>query len=300
MRCATRQARRRLTAFLVLLLAGCGGAAGARSRPVGRLLLVATTTQVADFSRVVGGERVEVRGLLGPNVDAHDFEPSPADLEAIAQAQVVVISGAVLERWFDDVLRAAQPKGRVVDASAGVRLRGEDPHIWTDPRNAKLMATHIAEGLEAADPEGATGYRSRLDAYLARLDRLDLDIESQLSSLINRKLVTNHDTLGYYCDRYHLEFVGSVIPSFDSSAEMSARDMSDLVARIRAQGVKAVFSETSIPAKTATAIAQQAGVKVVDGEGALFGDSLGPPGSDGATYVQMMEHNTRTIVENLR
>lgn len=262
--------------------------------------MVATTTQVADFSRVVGGERVEVRGLLGPNVDAHDFEPSPADLEAIARAEVVVISGAGLEKWFDDVLKAAQPKGRVIDTSGGVRLRGEDPHIWTDPRNAKLMATHIAEGLQAADPEGATGYRSRLDAYLARLDRLDLDIESQLSALTNRKLVTNHDTLGYYCDRYHLEFVGSVIPSFDSSAEMSARDMSDLVARIRAQGVKAVFSETSIPAKTATAIAQQAGVKVVDGEGALFGDSLGPPGSDGATYVQMMEHNTRTIVENLR
>jgi ABC-type Zn uptake system ZnuABC Zn-binding protein ZnuA len=117
--------------------------------------------------------------------------------------------------------------------------------------------------------------------------------------LANKKLVTNHDAFGYYIDRYGLQFVGSIIPSFDTSAELSGRDIRDLVAKIKATKVKAVFSETSLPPKTAETIGREAGVKVVEGEDALYGDSLGPAGSDGDTYLKMIRHNTRTIVSNL-
>jgi zinc/manganese transport system substrate-binding protein len=115
----------------------------------------------------------------------------------------------------------------------------------------------------------------------------------------DRKLVTNHDAFGYYIDRYQLEFVGSIIPSFDTSAELSAKDVDDIVAKIKQTGTKAVFSESSLPPKTAEAIARQAGVKVVAGEDALYGDTLGPEGSAGDTYLKMETHNTDTIVKAL-
>ena len=112
--------------------------------------------------------------------------------------------------------------------------------------------------------------------------------------------MTNHDAFGYYVARYGLDFVGSVIPSFDSQAELSQQDINDLVAAVKAQGVKAIFSESSLPPKTAEAIAKEAGVKVVEGDDALYGDSLGPDGGDAATYIDMVEHNTKVIVDNLR
>jgi len=128
---------------------------------------------------------------------------------------------------------------------------------------------------------------------------LDAEVERQIDSLANKKLVTNHDAFGYYLDRYGLELVGSVIPSFDTSAELSGRDIRDLVAKIRATGAKAIFSETTLPPRAAETIGREAGVKVVVGEDALYGDALGPPGSDGDTYLKMIRHNTATIVGNL-
>jgi zinc/manganese transport system substrate-binding protein/manganese/iron transport system substrate-binding protein len=135
---------------------------------------------------------------------------------------------------------------------------------------------------------------------VAALEGLDVDIAREVDALDNKKLVTNHDAFGYFVDRYGFTFVGSIIPSFDSSAELSASDLRTLVAAIKAQGVKAVFSEASLPAKTAKAIATEANVEVVEGEDALYGDGLGPAGSAGGTYLTMMRHNADTIVSNLR
>jgi ABC-type Zn uptake system ZnuABC Zn-binding protein ZnuA len=300
-------------AAVALAIAGCSGmTSGSGSGGGGRLRVVATTTQVADFTRVIAGDAVDVKGILGPNVDAHDFEPSPADVDAIARADVLVKNGVGLEKWLDDTIRSAGFHGTVVDTSQGVKLRSgvpengepadpnaKDPHIWFDPRNAKIMCANIERALAEADPSAASSFQANLRAYDAKLDALDSDIAQQLRGLTNRKLVTNHDAFGYYVDRYGLQLVGSIIPSFDSTAELSAKAVSDIVARIRSTGVKAVFSETSIPPKTAEVIAQEAHVKVVGGENALYGDSLGPAGSDGATYLTMMEHNTRTIVSAL-
>ena len=303
--------RKRLTVLavgvLAVLAAGCADGdqpAGSGGAGQGQVLeVVATTTQVADFARAVGGDQVRVTSLIKPNVDAHDYEPSPADLDAVARADVVLQNGVGLEEWLDDTIKSSGFSGPVVDTSKGVALRqaeGQpDPHIWQNPRNAQLMAANIERALAQAEPGAAARFHANLTAYTRQLEELDAEVARQVDSLANKKLVTNHDALGYYIDRYGLELVGSVIPSFDTSAELSGRDVRDLVAKIRATKVKAVFAEASLPPKTAEAIAGEAGVKVVSGEDALYGDSLGPAGSEGDTYLKSIRHNTATIVGNL-
>ena len=298
-----------LTAVLALS-AACGddNKASEQGSVTGRVPVVATTTQLTDFVQVVGGNHVDVYGVLKPNVDAHDFEPSPADIAKLAGAKVIVKNGAGLEEWFEPTIKNAETKAAIVEAAAGVTLRhGEgdhvaerDPHVWHDPRNAKVMVHNIAAALAAADPDHRADYEANEAAYDAELDRLDQEIAGQIGALTNKQLVTNHDAFGYYIDRYGLDFVGSIIPSFDSQAELSARDISNIVNLIKSTGVKAVFSESSLPPKTAEAIGRDAGVTVVAGEDALYGDSLGPPGSDGDTYLKMLRHNTREIVDHLR
>ncbi|MFL6266012.1 MAG: metal ABC transporter substrate-binding protein [Actinomycetes bacterium] len=296
-----------LTAVLGAVLAGgCAREqpAGSADGTKGRILrVVATTTQVADFATNVGGDRIRVTNLLKPGIDPHDYEPSPADVEAIAHADLVLENGAGLETWLHDTITSSGFQGPLVDTSHGVRLRqlggATDPHIWQNPRNAERMAANIERGLAAADPSAATTFQANLAAYTRQLQALDSEVQRQIDSLANKRLVTNHDAFGYYIDRYGLQLVGSVIPSFDTSAELSGRDIRDLVARIKATRVKAVFSETSLPPRTAETIGREAGVKVVTGEDALYGDTLGPRGSDGDTYIKMIRHNTRTIVSNL-
>ncbi|TYK51530.1 zinc ABC transporter substrate-binding protein [Actinomadura decatromicini] len=282
-----------------------GGGSGAK-----KVKVVATTTQVADFARNIGGDKVTVTQILKPNVDPHDYEPSPADIRAIADADLVVKGGVGLEKWLDQTIESAGFDGPVVDTSKGVAIRkggGEeeadgDPHIWHNPRNVEIMSRDIAAAFEAEDPGDKAAYETNLRTYTGKLRQLDAWIAGQIDSLPadQRKLVTNHDAFGYYVDRYRLTFVGSIIPSFDTSAELSGKQLNSLVAKIRSTGVKAVFSESSLPPKTAEAIGREAGVKVEAGEDSLYGDTLGPAGSAGATYLEMERHNTTTIVTALR
>jgi ABC-type Zn uptake system ZnuABC Zn-binding protein ZnuA len=294
-------------------LAGCGPTASSVATTGGgtKLRVVATTTQVADFARNVGGDRIQLTQLLKPNVDPHDYEASPADVQAIALAAVVIKNGVGLEKFLNEAISSAGFDGTVIDSSQGVAIRsgdgtGEehdgDPHIWQDPLNAKIMARDIATGLAAKDPADAAYFEQHYTAYAAKLDALDRDIRAQLGTLppSQRKLVTNHDAFGYYIDHYGLQFVGSIIPSFDTSAELSGRDITDLVGKIKATGVRAIFSEASIPPKTADTIGRETGVRVIGGADALYGDTLGPAGSAGDTYLRMEEHNTKTIVDALR
>lgn len=299
--------------LVVLFLAACGGGGTSADLPSDRgdtLKVVATTTEVADFARNVGGDKVKVHQILKPNVDPHDYEPSPLDIQAIAEADVIVKNGVGLEKWLDSVIEASGFDGTVVDASQGVPIRkgGDeddadgDPHIWHNPLNVKTMTANIERGFAEADPADAAVYRANQAAYAAKLDELDTEIARKIDSIPpeRRKLVTNHDAFGYYIERYRLTFVGSIIPSFDTSAELSAKQISDLVAKIKQAGVPAIFSEASLPPKTAEAVGREAGVKVVAGEGSLYGDTLGPEGSPGATYLQMERHNTDTIVNALK
>ncbi len=284
----------------VLSTGACGDADGNENRSAGKLSVVATTTQLADFALAVGGDRVDVYGVLKANADPHDYEASPADILKLTNASVIVKNGVGLEKWFEDTIRSAAPKGEVVDASRGVTLRPDDPHMWHNPQNAKVMVRNLSAAFQRADAAHAEEYATRERDYAAELDRLDAEVSAAISALPNKKLVTNHDALGYYVDHFGLEFVGAVIPSFDTQAELSARDVNDIVAKIKRTGVKAVFAESSVPPKTAETIAAQAGVKVVAGDDALYGDSLGPSGSSGDTYLKMERHNTRVIVDNLR
>lgn len=309
-----------------LVVGGCGsdsagapgGTAGPDTGPA--IKVVATTPVVADLTRNVGANLVEVTQILKPGVDPHDYEPSPADVQAISGADLVVENGVGLEAWLADTVTSAGYDGPVVDSSKGITIRKAeedagreeeegheeehaegDPHIWHDPRNAKAMARTIADALAAADPDDRATYEQNATGYSAKLDALDKANEAKIASVppAQRKLVTDHDAFGYYCDRYGIAFVGSVIPSFDTSAELSGRELSDLVAKIRSAGVKAVFSEASLPPRTAETVAREAGVQVVGGEDALYADGLGPQGSAGATYLQAEQHNTDTIVKAL-
>lgn len=328
MKHAPRLAWTAVTAAVTLAMAACGSetpAPAASTTGGPKLAVVATTPEVADFVRNIGGDHVAVTQIIKPNVDPHDYEPTPADLQAIATAKLVVKNGVGLEEWLDRTIESAGFNGTVVDSSQGVTLRegghheeegehaeeegehageeGEehDPHIWHDPRNAKIMVTNIQKGLAAADPSQAATFATNLATYSAELDKLDSDNTAAWAKIAktDRKLVTNHDAFGYYIARYELEFVGSVIPSLDTSAELSAKQLTDLVAKIKATGTTAIFAESSLPPKTAEAIAQQAGVKVVAGEDALFGDSLGAPGTPEGTYLGAERHNTQVIVDAL-
>ena len=296
-----------------LVLAGTCGSAGSGPSPAGsdKLDVVATTPVVADFVRNVGGDRVHVVQILKPGVDPHDYEASPADIQAIADADLVVKSGVGLEAaWLDDTVSSAGYGGEVVDASRGVTVRrgngtdeqqGGDPHIWHDPANARVMVADIAAALAAKDPAGKAGYERSAAAYDAKLAALDTENKAEIGTIpiAERKLVTNHDAFGYYCARYGIEFVGSIIPSFDTSAELSGKELSDLVTKIEQTGVRAVFSESSLPPKTARTVATEAGVQVVEGEDSLYADGLGPVGSPGGTYLGAERHNTATIVKAL-
>jgi zinc/manganese transport system substrate-binding protein len=308
-----RAGRLLVAAGAVFALAACGGTAGDQAGTTGgdQVAVVATTPEVADFVRVVGAGDVAVTQIIKPGVDPHDYEPTPADLQAIGAAKVVVKNGVGLEKWLDQTIESAGFGGAVVDSSQGVTLRkgdpGDeemaegDPHIWHNPLNAKIMATNIEKGLAAADPARAATFAKNLADYTAKLDQLDAANQAAWRKIPvdQRKLVTNHDAFGYYIDRYQLEFVGSVIPSMDTSAELSARQLQDLVAKIKATGTRAIFTESSLPPKTAEAIAQQAGVKVVGGEDALYGDSLGPLDTPQGTYLGAEQHNTQTLVAAL-
>jgi len=293
-----------------LVLVGCSsdGTSSGASGTEDAVKVVATTTQLADFARIVGGDHATVYGVLKANIDPHDYEPSPADVQKLGAADVIFKNGIGLEGWFEDTIKAASPKGQIVEASKGVDIRKPsdeaghpegDPHIWQNPANAKIMVNTVEEALSRAAPEHAADYQRNEVAYLTQLDALDAEVKAQVAKLPNKKVVTNHDAFGYYLDHYGLDFVGSIIPSFDTQAELSADNIKDIVGKIRRSGVKAVFSESSVPPKTAEAIGNEAAVKFVAGEDALYGDTLGPEGSEGDTYLKMIRHNTKAIVDNL-
>jgi ABC-type Zn uptake system ZnuABC Zn-binding protein ZnuA len=282
--------------LIAALVAGCGeddaGSGG------GALGVVATTTQAADLARNVGGDRASVTGLLDPNADPHDYELRPRDVEAIAEADLVIRSGGEVDGWLEEAIEASGTEAPLLDLSAHVRLRGEDPHWWQDPGNGARAVVAIQDAMANADPAGAAAYRASGEAYLARVQRLDAAVEKCIAGIPgrSRKLVTTHDALGYYAHRYGLEIVGTVIPSLSTEAQPSAGDTAALIDTIREAGVKAIFAESSVSPKVEHAIARETGARVGD---ELWADSLGPAGSSGDTYLHSIAANTRAIAEGL-
>lgn len=264
--------------------------------------MTATTTQVADLVRNVGGPRVDVRQILQPNSDPHEYEVRPSDVEAIAHSRLVLASGGDVDAWLRDATDAAGGHARVVRLIDHVdRIGGGaglDPHWWQDPRNGVRAVAAVRDALVAADPGGAAGYRRRAAAYSARLERLDRAIAAcwQRVAAARRRLVTTHDALGYYARRYGIAIVGAVIPSLSTAGSASAGELARLVAAIRREHVTAIFAESSVNSKVEQAIARETGAVVGR---PLWADSLGPRGSDGATYIGSLASNTRALVGGL-
>jgi ABC-type Zn uptake system ZnuABC Zn-binding protein ZnuA/ABC-type Mn2+/Zn2+ transport system permease subunit len=287
-------------ALVAALAAGCGsdsdGGAGA-----GQVKVIATTTQIGDFARAVGGDRADVVQLLKPNTDPHDYEPRPSDVRETADAAVVLENGDGLDHWMGDVVKQAGGKPAVVDlgSSAPVKLPGEsegeeasryDPHWWHDPRNAQAAIVAIRDALTKANPDAKGDYARNAAAYLAKVRGLDRGIAACVDRVpaAQRKLVTDHDAFNYFARRYGIAVIGAVIPSQTTQAQPSAGDVAKLSKVIRREGVKAVFPESSINPKLARAIAGQTGATA---DLTLYGDTLGPKGSSGATYLTMEQAN---------
>jgi len=273
-------------------LLGCGS----NSADAGRLQVVATTPVAADFARQVGGDAVQVTQILHPNSDPHAYEPRPSDVRHTADAQVVLESGLDLDHWIDEVVDQSGADPDVVDLSASLPARrGDDPHWWHDPDNARAAVTAIATAFAAARPDERATFAANAAAYRGELDTLEAETRACLDAVPAdaRKLVTDHDALGYFAQHYGIDVVGAVIPSQSTQAQASAGEVADLVKTIRAQGVKAVFPESSVNPDLAKTIARETGAQV--GE-ELYADTLGPEGSSGATYVQAERHNADALV----
>jgi ABC-type Zn uptake system ZnuABC Zn-binding protein ZnuA len=292
----------------LLLLTACDPAAppAATATADGKVVVVATTTQIRSLTEAVAGDLATVRAILPPGADPHEYEPRPSDIRAIAESALVLRNGVGLDVWLDKLITNAGGQHLLVTVSDGVPVRkgdadepAGDPHIWFSVTNAMTMTRNIRDALVRADPPHAAAYQANTETYLQRLAALDQYIMTQVATLppASRKMVTNHDAFGYFIERYGLIFVGSLIPSMNTDAAPSAKEVAALIQKIKDQHVKAIFLENSINPQLARQFADEAGVAVVD---TLYGDSLGDTGTPGATYEGMMRYNTDTIVQALK
>ena len=294
-------------AVLALAAGGCGNDPSSSPAGEARVTAVATTTQVADLLREVGGDRVDARQILQPNSDPHGYEPRPSDARSLADADLVVRSGGELDEWLGPLIESSGGDApqveliQTIDALTSKRHdHGDsaDPHWWQDPRNAIAAVAAIRDALSAEDPGGRADYDARAAAYTQRLRRLDRAVAACIDEIppAQRKLVTTHDALGYYADRYDIELVGALIPSRSTAAQPSAGDTEELVDQIERENVEAIFPESSIDPKLERAVARETGAIV--GE-PLWADTLGPERSGGATYVESIQSNTAALVKGL-
>ena len=263
----------------VAALAGCGGDG---SEDEAGTQVVATTSILGDVVAHVAPE-VDVEVVMPRGADPHEFAPSARQAEAMADADLLVVNGSGFESGLDSAIDAAGDD--VFTATDHVERRGDDPHFWTDP--AQMVA--VAEALDALLPGDG-------QAYVDELRALDDEIEATLAPVEQRVLVTNHEVLGYFADRYDFDVIGTVIPSLSTRAEASAADIEELADVLRDEGVRAVFAETTSSADLAEALADEVGdVEVVE----LFAESLGEPGDGADTYVDMQRANAQRIADAL-
>jgi manganese/iron transport system substrate-binding protein len=287
-----------------------------------KLRVLATTGIVGDVVKNVAGDLVELTTLIGPGQDPHTYQPTPKDIGAIERANVVFTNGFHLEEGLESTIDAAAGNGSpVVSVSAGIQPRqpnqqsasaqgtppastaersdhaAGDPHVWFDPVNVKIWTSNIAESLSALDPANAAVYQANAAAYARQLDELDATIRAQVALIPTdrRKLITDHEALGYFADRYGFQVLGAVIPSVSTSAEPSAGDLAALVEVIRAQGVPAIFIGTTTNPKVAELVARETGAQVLP----LHTGETGASGSGAETYLGMMRANVDTIVKGL-
>ena len=306
--------RRALLALAGLCLSALFGTAHA-AEP---LKAVASFSILGDIVREVGGADVSVATLVGPDGDAHEYEPTPGDAKKLAAARVLFVNGLDFETWMPRLAKASGFAGATVVASQGVKPRmfaggghddghdhdhdhdhghghhhsGADPHAWQNLANGVIYARNVAEGLAAADPAHADAYRQRAQAYVARLQALDAQVRKTFAAIPaeRRKIVTSHDAFGYFGDTYGVAFIPAMGVSTD--AEPAAGEVARIIEQVKRERVPAVFVENISSPKLVQQISRETGAKV---GGTLYSDALSKPGQPGATYLEMFEWNARQL-----
>jgi zinc/manganese transport system substrate-binding protein len=260
------------------------------------------------MARQIGGERVNVVSLVGPNADAHVYAPTPADAKAVSEAKLILVNGLKFEGWIERLLRSSGTKAMQIVATRGVRTlkasgghshghghnhAGEaDPHAWQDVANAKIYAANIRDGLIAADPAGRSVYEANAASYIAALDALDAEIRAGFANIpqAERKIITGHDAFAYFSRAYGVRFISP--KGVSTEAEASAKDVAQVIRQARAEKVSAIFLENIANPALSEQIARETGAKM---GGRLYSDALSEPSGAAGTYIAMMRHNARTI-----
>jgi len=291
--------------FALLTLVAC---AAPTPRP---LKVLAAETFLADIGQNVAGDRLQIEALLPLDADPHSFEPTPNDVRRVADCTVLIVNGAGFEEFLNRILANAGGNRQVIDASAGLTSRKPtaneildadrpgDPHFWLDPSNVVKYVENIRDALAQVDPAGATTYKSNADAYIANLKQLDQAIAEQVKTVPaeRRKIVTNHESFGYFADRYGFQIIGTIVPSVSTGAAPSAQQIARLIDQIRQSGTRVIFLEAGANPQLAKQIAQETGVRIVTN---LYTHSLTAPNGVAPTYIEMMKHNVKTIVDALK
>ena len=288
-----------------------------------KLPVVASFSILGDMVAEVGGERVTVTTLVGPDGDAHVYEPTPADAQTVAAAQVVFVNGLGFEGWLDRLIEASEYKGTIAVATEGVTALkmaeeghdhaegeehdhaeeaghdhgGTDPHAWQSIGNARIYVSNIAQALISADPEGEAIYSANATAYLAELSAVDAEIQAAIASLpeARRSVVTSHDAFGYFAAAYGMTFHAPEGQS--TEAEPSAADVAALITQMKAEAIPAVFVENITDSRLLEQITSETGAKI---GGTLFSDALSGPDGPAGTYLDMMRHNVATLTAALK
>ena len=291
--------RQVLAAIAASIVLAAAGPAFAQEK----LKVVASFSILADFVKNVGGERIDLVSLVGPNGDAHVYAPSPADAKKIADAKVVFVNGLGFEGWISRLVKASGTKAPVVVATKDVKPRktagghghghahdNSDPHAWQSIQNAKIYVANIRDALVTADPAGKSAYETNATGYLGKLDALETEIKAAIAKIPadRRRIITTHDAFGYFHDAYGMDFIAPVGVSTESEA--SARDVAKIITQIKKQKIPAVFMENVSDPRLVKRIADETGARV---GGTLFSDALSDDKGPAPTYIDMMRNNVR-------
>jgi zinc/manganese transport system substrate-binding protein len=290
---------------VTLLFAGLAGVLPYAARAQEKPKVVATFSILGDLARNVGGDRVEVSTLVGPDGDAHVYSPTPADGRRLAEAKLVIANGLKLEGWMGRLIKSSGTKALVIEGAEGVqpvKAEGEhghghphadiDPHAWQSVPNVKLYVANIRDGLIAADPAGKADYEASAAAYLAKLDALDTEVRAAVERIPRdrRKIITSHDAFGYFQKAYGVAFVAP--QGVSTEAEASAKDVARIIQQIRREKIPAVFLENISDQRLVARIAKESGAKI---GGRLYSDALSAEGGPAGTYIDMMRHNITAL-----
>ena len=265
-----------------------------------RLNVVTSFSILGDFVRNVGGNRVDVTTLVGPNADVHVYTPAPADAKMIAGAKLVIVNGLGLEGWLPRLVQSAGGKAAIVVASNGIaplKLGAEaDPHAWQSVSNAKIYVANIRDALAAADAADAAVFRANAERYLAELDALDVEVRAAVEKIPpeRRKVISTHNAFGYFAEAYGIAFIAPV--GVSTETEPSARDVADIIGQIKKAKIPAVFLENMSDDRLIGRIAAETGAKV---GGTLFSDALTDEKGEAPTYIAMVKHNIRALTSAL-